>query len=170
MKGWKWRGGDSDFLLKGIGSHQRLWCEGETCGKQSLRRLSHCSVGGEGLQSEARWGPFLSLQGSLKVKAMWGSEFFQLCWSMPWAQESPERMSQWPRAWPNVLYAEGSKYPWPLMWKYHQDIEWIPEGLPGEKMQCKRPRTTHMWTSTSRGMLMREKPDWGKHEISLPMQ
>lgn len=82
MKGWKWRGGDSDFLLKGVGSHQRFWCEGETCGKQSLRRLSHCRAGGEGLPSEARWGPFLSLQGSLEVRAKWGSEFFQLCWSL----------------------------------------------------------------------------------------
>lgn len=37
------------------------------------------------------------------------------------------------------------------MWKCHQDIEWIPESLPGENTQYGRPpRNTHVGLSKQR--------------------
>lgn len=78
---------------------------------------------GEGLQSGARWRPSLitpQLSGGQGCGREALCVLSALLFSVLGAGESEDEPVAAAR--PNVLHAEGSKCPWPLMWRCHQYI------------------------------------------------
>lgn len=163
---WSWLPSEGD----GKSSKALVWGKdiwGAECG-----RWSHWKCGGEGRQSAARWRPSLitpELSGGQSCVRLGVSRSALLfsalgagkcccCWWVSGLSLS------------NVPPAEGSRSPLPLMWKCQQYIEWIPESLPGENTQHRRPpRNTHVGLSKQRDG-DEGKTEWRKNEISPPTQ